>query len=155
MSKSFKISNGDLSVGVALSYETVSGRNKLTQDLRLWILEQLGIDPSTPSYGSRLDGSIINGAYSSGFIGEMMTIEKLLEIRSEIASIIQQYQQVQLDRIQRDSIDFQGQQTQDPDEVLYRIDSIDVKPLGDSALARVVCQTLAKNTIRIIIPVQV
>jgi hypothetical protein len=54
MSKSLSIASGDLSV-TGRHYDTVSGKDKLMQDLRCALIEQIGDDPATPNFGSQFE----------------------------------------------------------------------------------------------------
>jgi hypothetical protein len=61
MSYSLRVEGGDLVVGNKRALEVVTGKEKLFQDLKLWLLERVGTDPSTPTFGSRLDGGVVDG----------------------------------------------------------------------------------------------
>lgn len=154
MSKSLKIVNGDLAVGQGRGYAIVDGRSKLMQDLSLWILERIGTDPSYPTYGSRLDGGIIDGRAVEGFIGQSISAERVLEIRNEVVGVLTQYQSLQLEKIKRDAIDFNGRQTIAPEEVFYLIENVEARAFGDTVVVRVTIRTLANTLVKVTIPVQ-
>lgn len=155
MSKSFKIVSGDLSVGAGRSFELVEGSNKLAQDLRLWILERIGTDPATPTYGSALDGGIIDGQEIPSFIGQPITSARISEIQTEIYRILELYQQTQLEKMQTEMALFNGKHTLSGSEVLASIDSVDTAASGDIIIARVTVSDAADNQFNILIPVQV
>lgn len=155
MSRSFLIDGGDLVVGGSRAFSTVTGRQKLFQDLKLWILERIGTDSATPTYGSTLDGGVIGGEEVPSYIGQPATRERLLEIESEIAALLGRYQQEQLEKMRREVILFQGEHTLSEDEILYRVNSIDTAQVGDTVYVRVLCTTLAGNNFQLTIPAQV
>lgn len=155
MSKSFQINNGDLVINAGRKYGSVTGTAKLAQDLRLWILEKIGTDPSTPTFGSALDGGIIDGQEIQSFIGQIANQQRVDEIKQEVAAVVTAYQARQLEKIKSDNVLFQGQQTLTPDEILHIIDSIEAKADGDVVAVRVMCRTLSNTQFKLIVPVQV
>lgn len=155
MSKSLRIEHGDLVVGSGRAFDTVAGKEKLFQDLKLWILERIGTDPSTPTYGSRLDGGVENGVELQSFIGEMQTQERLLEIKSEIVSLLNLYQATQLEKMKRELVQYGGRHTLSDDEVLHTVDNIEMASLGTTVIVRVTCSTLAGTSLQLTIPTQV
>lgn len=155
MSNSLKITGGDLTVGSGRAFETVSQREKLGQDLRLWVLERMGTDPATPNYGTTLDGGRVNGQEVDSLIGQMLTNERIVEVRAQLANMCSQYQQVQLAKIQRDMTQFAGQTTLTPEEILQVVQNIEVKSSGTTIIARITILTMAGSQISITIPVAV
>ena len=152
MSKSFQIVNGDLALGERRSYAVVSGKQKLLQDLKLWVLERIGTDPSTPTYGSRLDGGIIDGQEIPSYIGEVMTAANIAGIRTELINLITAFQQVQYEKIRTETLMFNGKNTLEEGEVLDTIDSVDVRAVGDRVLAQVRITSLAGESFKLTIP---
>lgn len=152
MSTSFKIQGGDLRVGAGRTFETVSGAQKLAQDLELWVLEHIGTDPATPDFGSRLDGGIINGVALESFIGQGATDERVAEIKQEITTLLSQYQQTQVAKMQREMILYNGNHTLSKDETLYTVDSIEAKAVVDKIIVRVGITTLSGSQFRLTLP---
>ncbi len=152
MSNSFRIIGGDLVVGARRSFDTVSGKDKLFQDLKLWILERVGTDPLTPTYGSRLDGGVIDGQEVPSHIGQLATQERRAEIQEEIASLLTRYQQEQLDKMRREMVLFSGKHTLKDTEILYSVESITTALVNTTILVRVICNTLAGESFKLIIP---
>lgn len=152
MSTSLKIVNGDLSVGSGRSFEVVSGRAKLQQDLKLWVLERIGSDPATPTYGSRLDGGIINGVEVPTFIGTIINDQVAAEIRSEIITLIQRYQQGQFEKVRNETILYTGKNTLDKDELIKTLDSVRVRAEGTTIIVSVTITTMADNTVSLTLP---
>lgn len=153
MSKSLAVVNGDLVIGAGRAFGTVSGRDKLLQDLRLWVLEKMGVDPSTPTYGNTLDGSVVDGIEHEGFIGQLMTQDNLNEIRNIVIDLLQRYQVMQFEKIRQETLMYLGENTLDEGEVLERIDSVDVKSIGTTVLVSVRVTTLDEQSFRLTIPV--
>jgi hypothetical protein len=152
MSKSFAIVNGDLVIDAGRSFGIVSGRDKLLQDLRLWVLEKLGIDPATPTYGNRLEGSANEQNYS-GFVGALMTTDNLHSIRNIVIDMLQRYQSMQFEKIRGETLRYVGKNTLDEEEILQSIDSVEVINFATTALVQVVITTLGGTGIRLTIPV--
>lgn len=155
MSTSLKISGGDLAVGSGRSYERVTGAYKLAQDLKLWVLEQIGTDPATPSFGSRLDGGVIDGVEVPSYIGQVANPAILADIRAEIVSLLSQYQATQIAKMQREMISYGGKHTLSADETLQSVTSVETSQVGDQVIVRVTCQTLAGTQFRLTIPTAV
>lgn len=153
MSKSLKIDKGDLSIGAGRAFETVSGSEKLGQDLKLWFLERIGTDPSTPNYGSKLDGGSINGYPIDSFIGQLSSEERLSEVRAEIANQLLMFQTDQLAKMKREATQF-GQTTITADELLQRVHSIDVAQVGVTIIARIIVFTMADTSLKLTLPVE-
>jgi len=154
MSKSLRIVNGDLSVGAGRGFEQVDRVDKLAQDLRLWVLERIGIDPATPTYGNRLDGGIIDDQEVESFIGQVNSEDRALEVRSEVLDLLGRYQNMQLDKIKTEAMKFAGKHTLDADEVLHIVNSVSVSRQADQIIVRVSCQTLSGKSFDLIIPAQ-
>jgi hypothetical protein len=102
MSWSLRVSNGDLVLG-GTSFSTVTGEEKLVQDLRHYLLEQMGTDPMHPTYGSVIDGGTLpNGQIVESPIARIDWRNVTLEIEAEIRRIAAEYQRRQLERAKRD-----------------------------------------------------
>lgn len=153
MSKSLQLSNGDLILGAGRSLGLVSGKDKLLQDLSLWVLERIGVDPATPSYGNLLDGGIVNDTEIPGFIGEIVGQNILNEIRNEVLDILQRYQAMQYEKIRRETLAYIGLNTLDEDEVLQNINSVKVTSVGTTVLVQVIITTLAGSNVKLTIPI--
>jgi hypothetical protein len=156
MSKSLRIVNGDLSVGAGRAFETVSGAEKLAQDLRLWILEKIGTDPATPGFGSRLDGGAVDGQQIESFIGQIGSLERLNEVKAEINTLLSLYQATQIQKMQRDIISSStGRHTLSSDEILQTVESIEAAMTGTTIVVRVIIKTMAGTAAKVTIPVEV
>lgn len=87
--KTLRLKDGDLSIDLGRRLEFVRGRDKLLQDLKLWLLEPLGTGFTTPSFGSLVEG----------FIGSDDPEEVAADLAAEIRRVILLYQRWQLERI--------------------------------------------------------
>jgi hypothetical protein len=138
MSWSFQIKNGDLTFAGPGGFATVSGTNKLVQDLRHWLLEPRGTDPMHPEYGSTLDGGeLADGTIVASTIGGLFTTDDILAIESEIRRILNAYQLIQAQRIGRETIQFAGKNTFSAGEVLRTINDVKVEQMGDTAVVTI------------------
>ena len=125
MTWSLRLSSGDLSISGPGGYGTVTGTNKLIQDLRNWILEPRGSDPSSPDYGSTIDGGALpDGSWVEPAIGGLATPEQLMTIEAEIRRILAAYQQQQADRINQEVILYAGKNTYGSGEILSAINDV-------------------------------
>lgn len=155
MSNNFKIQQGDLVVGTGRAYERVSGLEKLQQDLELWILEKIGTDPSTPTYGSALDGGIINGEPFPSYIGQLSSDARVREIEAEVRRVLELYQETQINKMQSEMAQFGGKHTLRGDEVLASIDSVQAAAQADMIIVRVQLTTAAQTALTLTLPAQV
>lgn len=154
MSKSLAIKNGDLVVGASRALQVVSGLDKLKQDLKLWILERVGIDSMTPTFGSTLDGGIIDEEIIPPTIGNVVSADLINEVRAEVSELVNRYQQLQLEKIKNEVIQFGGQHTMEPQEVIDIIDLIDVRAVETTLIIRVELTTMNEEQLRLTIPVE-
>jgi phage baseplate assembly protein W len=143
MSKSLALVGGDLAIQNR-SFQTVSGKDKLFQDLKCQILEPLGSDPATPTYGSTIEDTI----------GGVTTPELLLNLKAELTDLLERYQSDQLEKIQEEIIRYSGQTTLDPDEVVKSIDAIDIVQSFDTIILRITITTIGDTQFQFILPLQ-
>lgn len=153
MSKSLRLVNGDLSISNR-SLDTVRGKDKLFQDLSLWLRERIGTDPMTPTFGSTLDGGILNNQEIPSFIGRTLNPIISAQIQAEIYRILVLYQKKQLEKIKAEASRYQGKNTLDPDEVIDTIDSVSTSSLGTTVVVRVMLTTLANNNLNFVLPIK-
>lgn len=143
MSQSFALVNGDLVVSGGRAFQIVKNRDKLVQDLKLWILEKYGLDPNTPEYGSQLDT----------YIGTIISQEAINNVQAEIMRVLQQYQTIQISNMQRETVVNAGTTTLDPSEVITSIDSVDIRSIATMLLITVSLSTLDENQLNLSIPI--
>jgi phage baseplate assembly protein W len=143
MSKSLSIKTGDLSV-TGRHYDTVSGKDKLIQDLRCLMIERVGNDPATPDFGSQFD--------TDTYIGQVYTDVLAAEARQEVQDLLEGYQAAQLQKIKDETIAYNGLNTFSDGEVIQSIDSIASVTTGTSLLIRVILTTMSSEQIKIDVP---
>lgn len=130
MTWSLRIRNGDFVVDSA-RLETVTAQQKLLQDFRCALLEQMGTDNLHPDYGSLIDGGITSdGRVVSGIIGETDIDEVTLIIQSEVARISRYMQRAQLARAKTDRLTY-GRATMVPQEVLLSLNGLNFNQFED------------------------
>ena len=149
----FKIAKGDLVISDR-TYTRVEGVAKLEQDLMLWILERIGTDPATPTYGSTLDGGIIDGQPVQSHIGATSTDARMREIASEVRRVLELYQETQISKMQLEMALYQGKHTLSGDEVLEKIDSIAATRSADLIIVKVGITTAGGKSLQMIIPTE-
>lgn len=148
MSKSLAFDQGDLVLGAGRSFEAVTGKKKLFQDLKLHILEQMGRDPGAAGLGTTFEGGWIGGRYVQPIIGQNDTERMRFEIKRQVAEVCRRYQQLQLQKIQQESVLYNGRNTLDADEVLSQVNSIEVTATNPTQVrVKVVITTIAGTII--------
>lgn len=152
MSKSLAVINGDLVIGPGRSYQIVSGKDKLKQDLKLWVLERIGSDPLLPDYGSLFDGGIVNGQTQESYIGNVANPQVLSELRALTIKLVNNYQTMQYNKMQDEAVLYQGKNTLDSDEVIDKLTAVNVVQSGTTILIQVVISTLAGSLLKVTIP---
>lgn len=131
MTWSLRIQNGNLTLGNA-SYGTITGTQKLIQDLRCYLLERMGTDSAHPDYGSTLNGGRLpNGIEVPGPIGKMNDAFVEAEVTVEIRRIVNQFQSEQLARARSDRQVY-GKSTMNKGEVLLGVSTIEYEHLMDA-----------------------
>jgi hypothetical protein len=130
MSWSLKVSQGDLVLGGS-SYAPVVGEAKLLQDLRHFILEHMGTDPSHPEYGSIIDGGTQNGQPVQSVIGTSNWQAARLSITSELRRICKEYQRTQINRAAADKKTY-GKATLQASEILLEVGDISFEQNTDT-----------------------
>lgn len=107
MTYSLMLSGGDLSTASSM-LQTVSGTEKLKQDIHAWLTEAYQIDRFHPKYGSLM----------TGYIGQPMNVDSVFAIQVEVARVLSNLQSYQKQMYQQDPTLYS------PDELLDYVDDI-------------------------------
>jgi translation initiation factor 2 beta subunit (eIF-2beta)/eIF-5 len=118
MTWSLKLSGGDLKRGKGNSLATVTGANKVQQDLFHWIMTELGRDPFNLSYGSVLSFEPGETISINGEEIVYVSEDKVDLVVSEINRIIEEYQKKQLARLREEIILYEGRHTFSEGEII-------------------------------------
>lgn len=154
MSWSFHILNGDLNLGGPGGFATVSGTQKLIQDLKHWFLEPIGTDPMHPDYGSAFEGGVMpDGTQIEPQIGTVITGEALLAVESEVRRVLYAYQDQQLQRLNREAVLYSGKNTFAAGEILLSVDDVKVEQVADVVLATISLTTQSGNAVSFVTPI--
>jgi len=138
MTWSFQVYNGDLNISGPGGFATVTGQQKLIQDLKDWLLTPRGTDPFHPDFGSSLDGGVMpDGTVIEAAIGSLITAESMTSIESEVRRVLNAYQQQQLNRIAREAPLYAGQNTFSAGEILQSVNDVNVTQVGPTLLVAV------------------
>lgn len=108
--KNFRVTDGDLDINKSNRVDMVQGRDKLVQDLTLWLLEPLGIGFTTPNFGALLNYIDLvtvgpRRRQEGHFIGKGLTEQRAAEVESEVDRILNLYQSNQIEKIRRAQIE--------------------------------------------------
>lgn len=140
MSYSLQVANGDL-VFNGTSLATVSGAQKLVQDMTCGILEPMGTDDMHPTYGTVIDGGYLpDGTYQEGIIGELNGQYAANFVSSEISRVASNLQQAQVVRNHNDLATY-GRSTLTPDETLVSLGDVAITTAQNQMLVSVDLQT--------------
>lgn len=107
MTYSLMLSGGDLSSASSM-LQTVSGTEKLKQDIHAWLTEAYQIDRFHPKYGSLM----------TSYIGQPMNVDSVFAIQVEVARVLSNLQSYQKQMYQQDPTLYS------PDELLDYVDDI-------------------------------
>lgn len=145
--KSFRVTDGDLDISHSKKVSLVRGRDKLVQDLTIWLLTPLGSAFLAPAFGSLLntyserdDAGRLQGA----FIGQDFNQRMLAETEAEVDRILNLYQQNQIEKIRQARIDG-TLYLFSKSEVLDSIDSVQSAQDFDRAQVRAFIRTGANS----------
>lgn len=141
MSWSLRLQNGDF-VPSGGSYALAQNETKLVQDLRCWILEELGDDPFHPTYGSKINGDEVIG---------QQTQFAVIELEGEIRRIVTELQKQQIARARREQLT-QGKVTLSRGEVLISLSGIELVQNQDRLSAKLSLITGDENYFTFEIP---
>ena len=120
MSFSLKLGEGDLSLRGS-TFDIVQGRDKLVQDLDLWLRERYGADRFHVRMGSVLQD----------FIGGIINNSSSVAVQKEILRILQNYKAVQTKAIKENPQKFSAS------EMLVSIEDVQVTVLFDTIYATI------------------
>ena len=129
MTRSFALEDGDLAVRSS-RVQLVSGQDKLKQDLDCWLKETYGSDRFHLLYGSVLDQ----------YVGSVINFDTAAYIRAEVIRVLNNFQQLQLRRVQANAALFS------PQQLLDTIVSVVVGSNYDTIVAVVTYQTATGTT---------
>lgn len=116
MSYSLKINaSGDLDMSTGL-FQNVTGVEKLTQDLGLWLREPYGTDRFHPLYGSVLDQ----------YIGSNINSLTEHEVKTEVIRVLNAFQQIQLVSMRKNPSKY------DLDELLDSVEDVKIRLTYDT-----------------------
>jgi hypothetical protein len=147
MTWSLKLQGGDLVKGKGNSLSTINGSDKVQQDLKNWILTEFGSDPFAPGYGSIIEheeNTIVKTGEDSSdvlFVPE----SKLDLVVSEVDRIISRYQALQLVRLQRETVEFNGRHTFSSGEIIQEYE-IEYEQITDTLYVDVILTLLNDET---------
>ena len=150
--KNWRVTDGDIEVGKSHRVDMVQGRDKLVQDLSLWLLEPLGIGFTTPNFGSLLNTTEqgTTGRRSGHFVGHILDQQRAAEVESEVDRILNLYQQDQIQKIKQAQLEGRLYLYR-RSEILDSIDQVASAIDGDSITVRASITSGANQDITLLI----
>lgn len=154
MTWSFHLKNGDLNFAGPGGFATVTGQQKLIQDIKDWLLEPRGTDPMHPDYGSTLNGGVMpDGTLVDSVVGQPITGETLLDIESEVRRVLAAYQQQQQSRLTDEAAKYAGKNTFSAGEILAQVLAVNLQQQADTVFVQIVLQTADGSQVSFVQPV--
>lgn len=136
--QSLGLIQGDLAISGNGDYFTVSGVERIRQDLTLALTEELGSDRFHPGWGSIV----------KEYLGQPITAELQQAVRAEVNRVAQNYIVLQQQEVLRDSqYDVAGRF--DTSDVVRNVSDIQVRTLYDAIYVSATLTTLARETVTI------
>lgn len=135
--KSLALVAGDLHLGPG-GYQTVTGRDRIRQDLALALGEEVGHDRFHTEWGSVL----------IRYIGQPLSEEVLFQVRAEVTRVAQQYIRAQNATLARTVLN-QTRPTYTTDDVVTGITEATAEMSYDTIKVRITLQTQAGRQITI------
>jgi phage baseplate assembly protein W len=135
--KTLALVGGDLALGEG-GYRLLTGAARIRQDLALALAVPYGHDPYHPTYGSVLES----------YVGEPLTPELELLVRSEVVRVVQEYVAAQQASIAADALSGSRARYSHQD-VVKQVQSITTEIAYDVVRVRVALKTEAGETVRI------
>lgn len=136
--KTLALVGGDLALGEG-GYKTLTGPARIRQDLALALAEPYGHDSFHPEWGSVLPN----------YIGEPLTAERELLVRSEVVRVLQQYIAAQQAGVAADAL-AGARSRYSYQDIIQSVTSVDTKVQYDSLKVTVVLRTQSGATVRIL-----
>ena len=152
MSYSLNISRGDLNLGGPSGISTVTGTQKLVQDLKCWLLEPFGTDPLHIAFGSSLVETNPESADQDFLIGNVMSQAVAMKIETEILRVLNEYQNQQQAAIDAE-MERYGSHTFKPGEILYSVNGVTAYQVYDTLVCKVSITTGSGQTLKFAQPV--
>jgi len=136
--KSIRLEDGDLAITLGRSTGFVYGKDKLLQDLELWLREPLGQGTTTPRFGSLLDT----------FLGNARRDSIETEISNEVQRVLGLYQANQMLRL-KEAKDIGQLRFWSKDQIVQKIDNVKTTFVYDRAEVQVLLTTLARSSVEL------
>lgn len=136
--KTLALVGGDLALGEG-GYRMLTGPARIRQDLALALAEPYGHDQFHPEYGSVLPN----------YIGEPLTAELQLLVRSEVVRVLQQYIGAQQAGVAADALSG-ARSRYSYQDIVQQVTSVDTKVLHDTLKVTIALRTQSGTTVKIL-----
>lgn len=140
--KQLALQNGDLVLGQG-GYATVSGANKVRQDLSCALREPIGTDRFHRAWGSTLQS----------YIGDAINQDALTMIESEVYRVVQNYMVTRAALLQQEYLD-NLRPNFGAGEIISGITGVDLQQREDRCYVRVSLTTLSQERLTLVTTVE-
>lgn len=135
--KGLAVIDGDLVLS-GNSFLTVSGSEKIRQDLTFAVQEEYGSDPFHPHWGSILDR----------FVGQPITASLQAQVRNEVQRILNNYIAIQADMV-NSAVTAGTSSLLDTSDVVQAVQNIDVQLSNDKIVVTATLTTMAGDSVTV------
>lgn len=132
--KTLRLRGGDLVLGQG-GFETLTGVDRIVQDLRVALAEPLGVDRFHPGWGSTVDD----------FVGQTLNHSTAFDLRQEVNRVVGNYMAVQSEKAARDSLRSTTTRYTSSD-LISHVTDVDVKYRQDKAEITLTVATVSGET---------
>lgn len=140
--KQLALQNGDLVLGHG-GFATVSGQNKVRQDLSCALREPIGTDRFHPAWGSILHQ----------YIGTAFSADTAMLIESEVYRVVQNYMLTRSSTLQHQNLNG-GKSRFRAEEIISSINDVEVSQQEDRCFVRVSLTTLSQERLSVVATVE-
>ncbi len=135
--KSMQLRDGDVVLSANRRANFVYGKDKLLQDLQLWLLEPVGTGYVTKRFGSLLDS----------LIGSNSPQQQVAQIVTEVQRVLALYQRWQIERMRQSKEMVGDMRYWHSTEVLNLVEDIETDVFGNRVQLRVKIRTFSNDSL--------
>lgn len=136
--KTLRLYDGDLAIGPSADYQMVTGKHKVSQDVRAALMEPLGNDRFHPGWGSSLHD----------LVGDVLSEDVRSDALVEVNRVVGNYAAIQRDRVEAD-INSGGSSRFTTDEIVSAVTGVRADAFLDSLKVQITIGTVSNDVVEI------